>query len=72
MQVWPEKSKTSFLPFLAAKKFIAHTFKHMPRAQFLNAPNNVLYQNQSQLKCPNNTDFPSAKRHDPLNQHDIQ
>ena len=43
----------------------------MTRAQFyrkemsfLNAPNNVLYQKQSQ--CPNNTDFPLAKRHDPL------
>ena len=57
--------KFHFLPFLAAQKFIAYTNIqiHVTRLIFivnwffLKARNNVLYQNQYQLKFPKNANY---------------
>ena len=61
-----ESPKFHFLAFLAAQKFIAHTNIHIHVTGsifsvnwfFLNAPNNVLYQNQYQLKLLKKTYLP--------------
>ena len=60
---WPEKSKTSLFAISGSSKFIVHTNIQIHVTGsiftviefFLNPRNNVLYQNQYQLKSPKHT-----------------
>ena len=67
-----ESPKLHFLPFLAARKFIAHnniqihvtSWFFIVNWFFVNASNNSLYQNQKQLQLPKKCKLPD---NDPLN-----
>ena len=69
--------KFHFLPFLAAQKFIAHRniqihvtgLIFILNLYFLNARNNVLYQNQQQLKLPK---YANYLQDDPLIESSLQ